>query len=145
MRDHRTPRFDAAFCFSMDGGGSMRDLERPWGTGSRWLCALGAIYAATGVALSAYAAHAAIGADASRLQTAALFAFGHGVALAALGRFPTNRWTFVGLLAIAVGVALFAGSLIGRVVLHWAAAFAPFGGMLLIGGWLVFAIGQWRR
>lgn len=122
----------------------MPDFERPGASGNRWLAALGAVYAAAGVALSAYAAHAAAGGDASRLQTAALFAFGHGVALAALGRVPANRWTFLGLLALAAGVILFSGSLVARVVLHWPATFAPFGGMLLIGGWLVFAIGQWR-
>ena len=123
----------------------MHDLEWAGGTGSRWLAGLGAVYAAAGVALSAYAAHAAIGGDAPRLQTAALFAFGHGVALAALAHVQGNRWTLVGMLAIAAGVVLFAGSLIARVMLHWPATLAPFGGMLLIGGWLVFAIGQWRR
>jgi uncharacterized membrane protein YgdD (TMEM256/DUF423 family) len=123
----------------------MHDLERAGGTGSRWLPGLGAVYAAAGVALSAYATHAAIGGDASRLQTAALFAFGHGVALAALAHVPGNRWTLVGILAIAAGVVLFAGSLIARVMLHWPATLAPVGGMLLIGGWLLFAIGQWRR
>jgi len=123
----------------------MRDLERTGGTGSRWLAALGALYAAAGIALSAYAAHAVLGENASRMQTAALFAFGHGVALAALAHVPGNRRTLIGMLAIAAGVVLFAGSLVGRVVLHWPATFAPFGGMLLIGGWLVFAIGQWRR
>jgi len=123
----------------------MRDLERTGGTGSRWLAALGALYAAAGIALSAYAAHAVLGENASRMQTAALFAFGHGVALAALAHVPGNRRTLIGMLAIAAGVVLFAGSLVGRVVLHCPATFAPFGGMLLIGGWLVFAVGQWRR
>jgi len=123
----------------------MRDLEPAGGTGIRWLAVLGAVYAAAGIALSAYAAHATLGGDASRLQTAALFAFGHGVALAALAHVPRNRWTFAGMLAIAAGVVLFTGSLVARVVLHWPATLAPFGGMLLIGGWLVFAIGQWRR
>ena len=123
----------------------MGDLERFGGTCSRCLAALGAVYAAAGVALSAYAAHVATDGNASRLQTAALFAFGHGVALAALAHVPGNRWTLVGMLAIAAGVVLFAGSLVAHVVLHWPAALAPFGGLLLIGGWLVFAIGQWRR
>lgn len=123
----------------------MRDLERAGGTGSRWLAVLGAVYAAAGIALSAYAAHSGIGGDASRLQTAALFAFGHGVALAALAHVPGNRCALVGMWAIAAGVVLFAGSLVARVALHWPATIAPLGGMLLIGGWLVFAIGQWRR
>ena len=49
-----------------------------------WLAANGALCAAAAVALSAYAAHAAQGPAQARLQTAALFAFGHGVALAVL-------------------------------------------------------------
>ena len=123
----------------------MPDLGRPGAISSHRLAGLGGVYAATGVALSAYAAHAVLGENASRMQTAALFAFGHGVALAALAHVPGNRRTLIGMLAIAAGVVLFAGSLVGRVVLHWPATFAPFGGMLLIGGWLVFAVGQWRR
>jgi uncharacterized membrane protein YgdD (TMEM256/DUF423 family) len=123
----------------------MPDLGRPGAISSHRLAAVGGVYAATGVALSAYAAHAALGGDAARLQTAALFAFGHGVALAALAHVPGNRWTLGGMLAIAAGVVLFAGSLVARVVLHWPTTLAPFGGMLLIGGWLAFAVGQVRR
>ncbi|MEE7566676.1 DUF423 domain-containing protein, partial [Xanthomonas sp. Kuri4-3] len=50
------------------------------------LAVLGALLAATAIGLSAYASHGV--ADAvlqSRLQTAALYAFGHGAVLAVLG------------------------------------------------------------
>ena len=47
----------------------------------------GALFAAMAVALSAYAAHAVLDPEArTRLVTATAFAFGHGVALAALAR-----------------------------------------------------------
>ena len=52
--------------------------------GDRWLAATGAVLAALAVALAAYAAHAASADAQSRLQLAAVFAFGHGIALAAL-------------------------------------------------------------
>ena len=123
----------------------MRSPTRPDGPSGGWLAAIGALYAAAGIALSAFAAHASAGGDASRLQTAALFAFGNGAALAALANVQANRPTRIALLAIAAGVLLFSGSLVGRVVSGWPAPFAPLGGMLLIGGWLLFAIGQWRR
>lgn len=110
-----------------------------------WLAAIGAVYAAAGIALSAYAAHVVAGADASRLQAAGLFAFGNGIALAALAPVAAGRLNRIALIAIAVGTLLFSGSLVARVVLHATAMLAPFGGMLMIGGWLLYAIGQWRR
>lgn len=110
-----------------------------------WLAASGALYAAAGVALSAYAAHAAEGAAQSRLQTAAAFAFGHGVALAALAPATTRRLGRAALLALCLGALLFSGSLAGSVLAQWPTTLAPFGGMLLIGGWLAFSIDLLRR
>ena len=50
-----------------------------------WLASSGSVLAGLSVALAAYAAHAGLGDKAQgNLQQAALFAFGHGVALAAL-------------------------------------------------------------
>ncbi|MBW3551155.1 MAG: chromosome partitioning protein, partial [Proteobacteria bacterium] len=67
------------------------DMRRPWP--ARALTALGALMAAVSIALAAYAAHGLEPQSASRLQLAAVFAFGHGVALAALARTvdPTLR------------------------------------------------------
>jgi uncharacterized membrane protein YgdD (TMEM256/DUF423 family) len=117
---------------------SLRDPGR-----ARWLAASGAVLAAAAVALAAYAAHGAEGVDQARLQTAAAFAFGHGLALAALA--PAWRLGRIALLALCTGVLLFSGSLVAGVLLHWPTTFAPFGGMLLIGGWLLFAIDLLRR
>ena len=58
---------------------------------TRALAAAGAVLAALSVALSAYAAHVADPAAQSRLQMAALFAFGHGIALAALAPRAARR------------------------------------------------------
>ena len=111
----------------------------------RWLAACGAWYSASGVALAAYAAHAAAGPDQMRLQTAALFAFGHGVALALGGRNAFGRLALAALAMLWLGVLLFCGSLAGSVVAHWPATLAPAGGMLMIAGWLVYSIHLLRR
>lgn len=105
------------------------------------LAACGALYAAAAVALSAYAAHAVEGVAQSRLQTAAIFAFGHGVALAALAPAASRRRLgHIAMWMLCIGVLLFSGSLAGSVLLHLPTTAAPFGGMLLIGGWVVFAV-----
>jgi uncharacterized membrane protein YgdD (TMEM256/DUF423 family) len=111
--------------------------------GWRWLAASGAWFAAAGIALGAYAAHAAAGPDQSRLQTAAVFAFGHGVVLALAGR--GGRIAFAALCVLWLGVLLFCGSLAGSVLARWPTTFAPAGGMLMIAGWLVYSIHLLRR
>lgn len=103
-----------------------------------WLCALA-------VALSAYAAHGANGLGQSRLQTAAMFAFGHGLALAALAPRATTRGMRAGLCALLVGVLLFSGSLAAEVFFGLRPRLAPFGGTLLIAGWLWLGAMAWRR
>ncbi|MDB6163712.1 MAG: rane protein [Xanthomonadaceae bacterium] len=109
-----------------------------------WLAACGALYCAAAVGLAAYAAHAAIAAGQSRLELAAVFAFGHGVALTALSssisRGP-GRWA---LSLMAAGVLLFSGSLSGSVLVHWPTTLAPLGGMAMIAGWLVVAFTSLR-
>ncbi len=109
------------------------------------LAACGALYAAAAVALSAYAAHAVEGPAQLRLQTAAIFAFGHGVALAALAPAVLRRLGRVAMWMLCIGVLLFSGSLAVSVLLGLRATAAPFGGMLLIAGWIVFAIDLLRR
>jgi len=111
----------------------------------RWLAACGAWFAAASVALAAYAAHAATGPDQARLQAAAAFAFGHGVALALAGRNAGGRLAFAALGMLWLGVLLFCGSLMGSVLAHWPTTFAPAGGMLMIAGWLVYSIDLLRR
>lgn len=109
------------------------------------LAAFGAACAAAAVALSAYATHAASGPVQARLQTAAVLAFGHGVALAALARDADRALARSALGALALGVLLFSGSLLMQVWLQWPTPLAPFGGMLLIAGWSAYAIDRLRR
>lgn len=111
----------------------------------RLLTASGAVFASAGVALSAYAAHAADIAARGSLQSAALFALLHGVALAALSRHAARRTGLVALLMLALGTLLFSGTLVAAHALGMPTRLAPFGGMLLILGWLVFAIDAMRR
>lgn len=101
--------------------------------------------AAASVALSALASHAFAGSDQMRLLTAAAFAFGHGLSLAALAPTASGRLAISGLVALASGVLLFSGSLACSVYLHWPTTLAPLGGQLLIIGWLLWAVHAWRR
>lgn len=122
------------------------DPRTPAPLSARLLAAAGGVLAAFAVALSAYAAHA--GADPhaqARLQTAAVFAFGHGIALAALApparRAPT-RWLLGALL---LGVAVFAGGLAAAHFFGASTALVPYGGSLMILAWLGYAIDAARR
>ena len=110
-----------------------------------WLAANGALCAAAAVALAAYAMHAAAGAAQSRLLLAAVFAFGHGLALAALAPASSGRLGGWALSLLYAGVLLFSGSLVFNVLAHWPTTLAPLGGTLLVAGWLLFAVDRWRR
>jgi uncharacterized membrane protein YgdD (TMEM256/DUF423 family) len=111
----------------------------------RAFAATGAVFAAAGVALSAYAAHA-VDADArSSLSSAALFALVHGIALAALSRQTPRRIGMVALAALLLGTLLFSGSLLGAHFFALPTRLAPAGGMLMIGGWLLYAVDAFRR
>lgn len=105
-----------------------------------WLSVNGALCAGAAVALSAYAAHAADALAQSRLQTAALFAFGHGIALVVLAPSASRRLGRYALMALYAGVLMFCGSLVFNVLAQWPTTLAPVGGMLLIAGWLAFAV-----
>ena len=109
------------------------------------LLTAGAVLAAAGVALSAYAAHGAEGPARASLQSAALFALLHGVALTALPRQTVRRLGFVALAALLLGTVLFSGSLIAAHVFGTPTRLAPFGGSLLIFGWLLYAADSLRR
>ena len=79
-----------------------------------WPGVAGGMLAALAIGLSAYAAHGIDDAHArSNLQTACLYAFGHGVALATLGPWAAGRLARVALAVLLLGVLLFCGSLAG--------------------------------
>lgn len=110
-----------------------------------WLAAAAAVLAAACVALLAYASHGSEGEAQARLQTAAMFGFGHGVAIAALAPWSRRRLARLALLTLLAGVLLFSGSLVLNVFAQGSTALAPFGGGLLIGGWLLWAVDAVRR
>lgn len=111
----------------------------------RALVACGALYASAGVALSAYAAHAVDTDARGSLQSAASFALLHGVALAALSRQASRRTGLMALSMLALGTLLFSGTLAAAHAFGMPTRLAPFGGMLLILGWLLFAVDAIRR
>lgn len=111
----------------------------------RALVAGGAVLAAVGIALAAYAAHVALEAGRAALQMAALFAFGHGIALAALAPGAMRTLARVALAAMLLGALLFSGSLGLAHFLATPTMLAPYGGGLMILAWLAYAADALRR
>lgn len=130
---------------AFEGSHRMSTLSRSPQYASGWLVACGAALAAAAVALAAYAAHGVEAAAQPHLQLAAAFAFGHGVALAALARGSLRRLSWIALSALLVGALLFAGGLAVTQAFGLPARTAPFGGGLLIAGWLLYAADALRR
>lgn len=120
-----------------------------WRDGGRtgaWLAAAGAVLAALAVGLSAYAAHGVADAHArGNLQLASLYAFGHGIALAALAPAAARRVPLLALTGLLAGTLLFAGSLAFAALLGWPTRLAPLGGTVLMASWLLYAVGVARR
>ncbi len=106
----------------------------------------GALLAASAVVLGAYASHGAADAQAqSNLQTAALYAFGHGIALAALAASTARSLGRAGLFLLLLGTLLFSGSLALNALAQFSSKLAPIGGGLLIVGWALWALDAVRR
>ncbi|HJW44862.1 MAG TPA: DUF423 domain-containing protein [Lysobacter sp.] len=110
----------------------------------RLLAAAGALLAAAAVALAAYAAHGAQGEVQTQLYTAAILAFGHGIALTALSPQATRRLTLFALAALLAGTVLFSGSLVIRHVFGVSLGLAPLGGSAMILSWLLYAVDALR-
>ncbi len=111
----------------------------------RWLRAAGALLAGASVALAAYASHAGNPATRGNLEIAALFGFGHGIALAALAPAAARRVPLLALTGLLAGTLLFAGSLAFAALLGWPTRLAPLGGTVLMASWLLYAVGVARR
>lgn len=111
----------------------------------RLLAAFGGLLAGGAVGLSAYAAHGVEIAARANLQTAAFFAFGHGVALAALAPRAERRWARMALVILAIGVTLFSGALVSAYLFATPTRLAPAGGTMMMAGWLLWAIDALRR
>ncbi|AKC85836.1 DUF423 domain-containing protein [Pseudoxanthomonas suwonensis] len=116
------------------------------GRAGTWLAAAGAVLAALAIGLSAYAAHGIADAHArGNLQTASLYAFGHGAVLAVLAPAVARRLQWFALAGLLLGTLLFAGSLAGGALFGWPTRLAPFGGTLLMASWLLLAVDAVRR
>ena len=115
---------------------------------TRVIPAAGALLAALAVAGMRSVGRQRDGEVQARLQQAALMAFGHGIALVALGLQPAGAIARGMLAAMLLGVVLFSGSLVLSHLLGWPTRVAPFGGGLMIVSWVglaaVIAIGRWR-
>ena len=112
-----------------------------------WLC-LGALFAASGVILGAFAAHLLKGSlDARSLnafETGVRYQLYHALALLWIGARledrPSVALRWVARLML-TGLCLFSGSLYGLSLTgaRWLGPVTPFGGLLLIGGWFLLA------
>ena len=108
----------------------------------RALAFLAGILGAAGVALAAAASHLD---DTRLIGNASLMCLVHAPSLVAIALLATrNRLAWASGWMLAVGTLLFAGDLLARHA--WQHGLfpmaAPSGGMLMIGGWLVLAVGS---
>lgn len=111
-----------------------------------WLACVGALLAAAAIGLSAYASHGVADPQAqSWLQTAALYAFGHGVALAALAASSERALTRWAMCLLLLGTLLFSGSLVAGALWHWPTRLAPVGGISMMLAWVLLAFDAVRR
>lgn len=110
----------------------------------RLLTAMGGVLAAAAVALFAYAAHADEP-QAASLHSAALFAFGHGIALCALAPHAVRRLGMGALAGLLLGTLMFSGSLVSAHAFATPTSLAPWGGSLMILAWLLWAADSSRR
>lgn len=111
-----------------------------------FLALSGGLLAAAAVGLAAYASHGVADAQAqSHLQSAALFAFGHGVALAALAAGTARRMGKAALCLLLLGTLLFSGSLVAGALGGLSTRLAPAGGISLMLGWVLWALDAVRR
>jgi uncharacterized membrane protein YgdD (TMEM256/DUF423 family) len=111
-----------------------------------FLAFCGGLLAAAAIGASAYASHGVSDPLAqSHMNTAALYAFGHGVVLTGLGAASLNRLGRGALYVLLIGTLLFSGSLAGNVLAQWPTTLTPAGGITLMGGWVLLALSALKR
>ena len=110
----------------------------------RWLPAFAAMACAISVAIGAYASHAAEPQQRERLALAALFAFANALGLIILAS-RDSALAGAGKTCLALGIIVFSGSLALAGLFSTTTAAAPYGGSLLILGWLLLALDFLRK
>lgn len=113
--------------------------------GRRIAAALGAVFCACAVALGAWSAHAAPEQAQARLDTATLYLFFHGLALAFFALRQRGFLSAISLVCWLAGCFLFCGSLVAAALWNAPVALAPFGGMAFMLGWLLQAVAAFRE
>jgi uncharacterized membrane protein YgdD (TMEM256/DUF423 family) len=109
----------------------------------------GAVLAALGVALGAFAAHGLRGligpTELGWSQTGVQYQMWHAVGLVAIGAAGVAARPAAWLLGI--GTLIFAGTLYVMALtgLRWLGAVTPIGGVLMIAGWVILAWSVWRQ
>lgn len=115
--------------------------------------ATGAILCGLGVGLGAFGAHGLQSRLSAEMlavfDTGVRYHFVHALGLLAVGwaadRWPTSTVSASGWLFVA-GILIFSGSLylLALTGLRWLGAITPIGGLCLIAGWLLLAVGALR-
>ncbi len=111
----------------------------------RLAAALGALFCTLAVGLGAYASHGAEGLAQSRLQTASLYLFLHGLALGVFALRHRGPWFALAFACWVAGCFMFCGSLVAAVLWQVPAAAAPFGGVAFMLGWLLLGAAALRE
>ena len=119
----------------------------------RTFLALGAVFAALGVAAGAFGAHGLKGRLSPDMlavfETAARYQMYHALGLLAVAwaasRWPQPAVTIAGWCMVA-GILVFSGSLYVLSVtgIRWLGAITPLGGLAFMAGWLALALAAWR-
>ncbi|MEQ8798992.1 MAG: DUF423 domain-containing protein [Salinisphaeraceae bacterium] len=113
----------------------------------------GSLYGLLGVLLGAFGAHAMrdrLSPEMLRVwETAVQYQFWHALALLAVGLLAARlagAWLNAAGVTFVLGVLIFSGSLYALALtgIRVLGAVTPFGGILLIAGWLCLAMAVWR-
>ncbi len=113
----------------------------------------GSLYGLLGVLLGAFGAHAMrdrLSPEMLRVwETAVQYQFWHALALLVVGLLAARlagAWLNAAGITFALGVLVFSGSLYALTLtgVRLLGAVTPFGGLLLIAGWLCLAVAVWR-